>query len=316
LALAAQAEGHSLVVAGQLNTEPERVRAQELSAAGLSIEQGPLQDPLFARRLVEGCDAVIHLAAAQHESNVADEYFFDVNVTGTRTLIEAAKQGGVRRFVYGSTIGVYGEYSGQPLDENTPPRPLNVYGRSKLQAEAVVKSYAPALETCIVRISETYGPGDFRLLKLFRALDRGRFLIIGTGLNRRQAIHVADLVRGLLLAAVSPAAVGETFVMAGQETMTTREMVEQVANALGRRAPRWRAPLWPFLAAAVVFERTLTPLGVSPPLHRRRLDFFRKSFVFSSTKARTVLNFSPAVPFAAGAAETAAWYRGKGYISG
>jgi len=315
LALAAQSQDHSLVIAGQLNTEPERVRAQELSAAGLSIEQGPLQDPLFARRLVEGCDAVIHLAAAQHESNVADDYFFDVNVTGTRTLIEAAKLSGVRRFVYGSTIGVYGEYSGQPLDENTPPRPMNVYGRSKLQAEAVVKSYAPELETCIVRISETYGPGDFRLLKLFRALDRGRFLIIGTGLNRRQAIYVDDLVRGLLLTAVSPAAVGETFVMAGQETMTTRQMVEQVANALGRRAPRWRAPLWPFLAAAVALERTLTPLGVSPPLHRRRLDFFRKSFVFSSTKARTVLNFTPTLPFAAGAAETARWYREKGYLS-
>ncbi len=315
LALAARSQGHSLVIAGQLNTEPERVRAQELSAAALSIEQGPLQDPQFARRLVAGCDAVIHLAAAQHESNVADDYFFDVNVTGTRTLIEAAKLAGVRRFVYGSTIGVYGEYSGQPLDENTPPRPMNVYGRSKLQAEEVVKSYTPQLETCIVRISETYGPGDFRLLKLFRALDRGRFLIIGNGLNRRQAIYVDDLVRGLLLTAVSPAAVGETFVMAGQETMTTRQMVEQVSNALGRRAPRSRVPLWPFLAAAVVLERTLTPLGVSPPLHRRRLDFFRKSFVFSSTKARTVLDFTPTVPFAAGAAETARWYREKGYLS-
>ena len=93
-----------------------------------------------------------------------------------------------------------------------------------------------------MRISETYGPGDFRLLKLFRALDRGRFLIIGSGQNRRQAIHVRDLVQGLLLAATHPAAVGETFVLAGQETMTTREMVEHVARALGRTAPRWHVP--------------------------------------------------------------------------
>ncbi len=73
-------------------------------------------------------------------------------------------------------------------------------------------------------------------------------------------------------------------------------------------------PLWPFLAAAVVMERTLTPLGIQPPLHRRRLDFFRKSFVFSSTKARTLLNFTPTVPFATGALETARWYREKGYL--
>jgi nucleoside-diphosphate-sugar epimerase len=123
------------------------------------------------------------------------------------------------------------------------------------------------------------------------------------------------LVRGLLLAAESPAATGETFVMAGQETMTTREMVQQVASAVGRRAPRRRLPLWPFLAAAVLFEWTLTPLGVQPPLHRRRLDFFRKSFVLSSAKARTVLDFTPAVPFAVGAVETANWYREKGYLS-
>jgi len=315
LALAARAEGHMPVVAGQLNSEPERVRAQELAAAGIAIEQGPLQDLSFARRIAAGCEVVIHLAAAQHEANVPDEYFFDVNVNGTRTLLEAARLEGVRRFVYGSTIGVYGEYSGQPLDENSPPRPMNAYGRSKLEAEEVVKSYARMLPTSIVRISETYGPGDFRLLKLFRALDRGRFFIIGSGLNQRQAIYIADLVRGLMLAAESPAAPGETFVMAGRETMTTREMVQHVSNALNRKAPRWRAPLWPFLAAAILFERTLTPLGVQPPLHRRRLDFFRKSFVFSTIKAQSVLHFEPTVSFARGAVETAAWYRAKGYLS-
>ena len=231
-------------------------------------------------------------------------------------MIEASKRAGVERFVYGSTIGVYGEYAGEPLDENTPPRPLNVYGRSKLAAEEVVKSYRAELPTSIVRISETYGPGDFRLLKLFRALDRGRFVIIGSGQNRRQAIHVRDLVQGLLLAATHPAAVGETFVLAGQETMTTREMVEHVARALGRTAPRWHVPLWPFLAAAVVMEKTLSPLGIQPPLHRRRLDFFRKSFVFSTAKAQRLLGFTASVPFAAGTVETAHWYREQGYLAG
>jgi dihydroflavonol-4-reductase len=314
LALAARALGHTLIAAGQLNTEAERSRAEDLARHGIVIEQGPLQDPAYAERVAARCDAVIHLAAAQHEANVPDEYFFDVNVNGTRTLLEAAKRCGVKRFVYGSTIGVYGEYTGTPLDENTPPRPLNVYGRSKLEAEGVVASYAQALETSIVRISETYGPGDFRLLKLFKAVDRGRFFIIGAGSNQRQAIHVQDLVQGLLLAAISPAAVGEIFVMAGRETMTTRVLVERVAEALGRKPPSARVPLWPFLAAAVVMEKTLSPLGIQPPLHRRRLDFFRKSFVLSSAKAARVLGFTPGIDFRAGAAETARWYREKGYL--
>lgn len=314
LALAARGQGHDIVVAGQLNSDAERARAQELAKAGLRLDQGPLQDPAYARRVADECEVVIHLAAAQHEANVADGYFFDVNVNGTRTLLEAAKQAGVRRFVYGSTIGVYGDAGGQTLDENTAPRPANVYGRSKLHAEEVVNSYRDVLETCIVRISETYGPGDFRLLKLFRALHRRRFFIIGSGLNRRQVIHVQDLARGLMLAATSPAAVGETFIMAGRETMTTRDMVQQVASALDRSPPSLRIPMWPFLAAATVFEKTLSPLGIQPPLHRRRLDFFRKSFVFSAAKAQKLLDFTPAVSFAAGAIETAQWYRDQGYL--
>ena len=156
LALHARGQGHQVVVAGQLNSAAERQRAQELADAGIGIEQGALQDLSFARRVADGCEAVIHLAAAQHEANVADRYFFDVNVNGTRTLLEASRLAGVSRFVYGSTIGVYGEYRGQALDENTPPQPMNVYGRSKLEAEGVVGSYRDQLATCIVRISETW----------------------------------------------------------------------------------------------------------------------------------------------------------------
>jgi nucleoside-diphosphate-sugar epimerase len=314
LALEARRAGHDLVVAGQVNTEAERARLKELEGAGIAIEQGPLQDAAYARRVAAGCQWVIHLAAAQHEANVPDAYFFDVNVGGTRTLLDAARQARVERFVYGSTIGVYGEWTGETLDERSPPKPMNVYGRSKLAAEETVKQFAPELPVSIVRISETYGPGDFRLRKLFRAVNRGRFRIIGSGQNRRQAIHVADLVRGLLLAATHPAAVGETFVLAGQETMTTVEMVEHVARALGRPPPRMRVPLLPFLAAAIVMEKTLSPLGIQPPLHRRRLDFFRKSFVFSTEKAQRVLGYRPLVTFAQGTVDTANWYRAQGYL--
>src|SRR5262249_983986 len=157
------------------------------------------QDADFAQRAVEGCDLVIHLAAAQHEANVPESYFREVNVDGTRRLLEASRGAGVKRFVYGSTIGVYGEASSDTLDENTPPHPMTMYGRSKLEAERVVRAYE-GLPTSIVRISETYGPGDFRLLKLFKGIQKNRFFVIGAGRNRRQVIHVEDLIQGLLLA--------------------------------------------------------------------------------------------------------------------
>jgi dihydroflavonol-4-reductase len=315
LALQAKAQGRDVLVTGQVNTEAERRRLAELEAAGIGVELGQLQEPALAQRLVKACDTVIHLAAAQHESNVPDDYFERVNVGATGVLLQASREAGVHRFVYGSTIGVYGEAFHETLDESSKPAPDNVYGRTKLAAEALVRQANGPMETCVVRISETYGPGDFRLLKLFRAIDRGAFIMIGTGANRRQLIHVNDLVRGLLLAAEHPAARNETFVLAGGEVITTRDMVQCIATALHRPLPRWHAPMWPFNAAAIVLESTLKPLGLQSPLHRRRLDFFRKSFVFSTVKAKSVLGFAPSTGFAGGASETAEWYREHGYLS-
>jgi dihydroflavonol-4-reductase len=103
-------------------------------------------------------------------------------------------------------------------------------------------------------------------------------------------------------------------VMAGHEVMTTNDMARVVAHAIDRKPPGIRVPMWPFLAAAVVMEKTLTPLGIQPPLHRRRLDFFRKSFVFSTQKARSLLGFAPKISFEDGARETGKWYREQGML--
>lgn len=315
LALHLKSLGADVTATGQCNSPIEDKRLAELKNAGVRTETGPLQNAELARRLTAGQDIVIHLAAAQHEANVPDSYFREVNVEGTRTLLEASRAAGVKRFIYGSSIGVYGAAADGVLNEDSPPQPQNAYGRSKLEAEGVVKECAGELETCIVRISEVYGPGDMRLLKLFRAIDKGRFMMIGAGTNRRQTIHVRDLIEGLLAAAAHPAAAGEIFVLAGQEVVTTRGLVEKVSAALGRRPPSRHLPLWPFLAAAVTMEATLKPLGIQPPLHRRRLDFFRKSFVFDTNKAEAMLGFKPQVDLTAGLAETAAWYRTNGYLS-
>jgi nucleoside-diphosphate-sugar epimerase len=97
--------------------------------------------------------------------------------------------------------------------------------------------------------------------------------------------------------------------------MTTNEMVERIATALDRKPPRTQLPMWPFLAAASVLETTLRPLRIQPPLHRRRLDFFRRSFVFSTLKAQRLLGFTPEIDFQSGAADTARWYRSRSLLA-
>jgi dihydroflavonol-4-reductase len=302
------------VFAGRDADDIERARLRELAAAGIAVELGDLREPSFVTRVMAGCDAVIHLAAAQHEGHMSDEYFRSVNVGATRLMLEASREAGVRRFVYGSTMGIHGSSENGAISEESAPQPMNIYTRTKLAAEGVVGEFSEQLETAIVRIAETYGPGDLRLLKLFKAIDRGRFVMIGNGENRRQPIYVDDLIRGLLAALVQPTAVGQAILLTGNELMTTREMVGSIAAALERPTPHLRVPLWPMLAMASASHAVLRPLRIRSPLQPRSLDFFRKSFEFSTTKARRLLGIEPTTRFADGARATLDWYRAQGYI--
>jgi nucleoside-diphosphate-sugar epimerase len=306
--------GHEVVATGRASNPAELARAKDLGERGVRIEEGSLLNAGFTDKVVAGCEVVIHLAAAQHEGNVPDSYFREVNVDATRRLIKSAIAAGVRRLVYGSTIGVYGSAATGELSETSPARPENIYAVTKLEAEQVILEHAAQLETCIARISETYGPGDFRLLKLFRAIDRGVFVMIGPGTNVRQVIYVDDLVKSLWVTAEHPASVGQIFVLSGSHVMDTNSMVSKIAAALRRRPPRIHVPIWPFRAAAIMFENTFCPLGLQPPLNQRRLDFFTKSFYFSTVKYRQLLGFTPQVTFDTGATVTAEWYRSGGYL--
>src|SRR4030095_16500775 len=172
----------------------ERERLAELRAAEGPVEVGTLHDVVFVRRLVRDRTVVIHLAAAQHESHMPAAYFRSVNVDVVRQLLEECRCAGIRRFVYGSTMGVYGEATAPQLDEQSEVRPENPYQETKLEAEALGLAREYDFDTSIVRIAETYGPGDWRLLKLFRGIERGHFFMIGRGTNRRQCLHGNDLL--------------------------------------------------------------------------------------------------------------------------
>jgi dihydroflavonol-4-reductase len=195
------------------------------------------------------------------------------------------------------------------LNEQSPPAPANIYGRTKLAAEHLLLDQSDGIEVTVGRISETYGPGDFRLLKLFRGIKRRRFPRIGPCDNWRQPIYVDDLVSGLIRLGEAPSAVGQVFVLAGKEAITTGEMLRHTAAALDTTSIGPRLPMWPFILAAVVLENTLGRMGIQPPIHRRRLDFYLKSFRFDMTKARQLLAFTPDTSFKEGAMRTMKWYQ-------
>ncbi|HXG02313.1 MAG TPA: NAD-dependent epimerase/dehydratase family protein [Candidatus Binatia bacterium] len=306
--------GNRVRVLGQVATEAERSNASRLAALGAQVTLGSVTDPPRVQAAVAGTDIVYHLAAAQHEAGVPDRHFWDVNLGGTRNVVTACLAAGVRRLVHASTIGVWAGNDGDLLDEDTPPNPDNIYGRTKLAGERAVLAAADRMPVVVVRISETYGPGDRRLLRLARAVARRRFMLIGDGSNRHHPIYIDDLVDGLLLAAATEAAVGGVFVLAGPDILTTREMVAIIGRQLGAPPTLGSIPLPPVLAAARLVEAVARPLGIRPPLHRRRVAFFVKSYAFSPQRAKDVLGFVPQTGFERGMAETLAWYREHGHL--
>lgn len=313
LALKCLERGDYVRILAPENTDAERVNRKAIETAGAHVISGSVTDRDKVTESVGGVDVVYHLAAVQHEMNIPDQVFRDVNVNGTKNVIEASIEAGVKRFVHGSTIGVYGNLDGE-IYEESPCNPDNIYGITKLEGERLVMSHQNKISLSVIRISEVYGPADRRLLKLFRTIKKRYFFVIGSGKNLHHLIYVDDLIKGFFLAAENKKALGEIFVLSGKEAITTSEMVRTIASELGVKSPKFKAPLFPFRFAATIMEFILRPLGIQPPLHRRRMDFFRKSFSFSPQKSRDILGFEPGYSFRQGVAETKKWYEKNGFL--
>ena len=314
LALRCRRDGMPVRALGRRRSSVEEDNARELEEAGAEIREVSIADRKPLADAMSGVEQVFHLAAAQHEVNVPDEHFHAVNVEGTRNVFDAAEAAGVQRVVHASTIGVYNWRPGRTVGEDSPLEPDNIYGISKLAGEQVVQSYAGRVPFAIARISETYGPGDRRLLKLFKGAERGLLVQIGNGRNLHHLVYIDDLVEGLLIAARAEQALGRSFVLAGAAPVTSREMLGAVSSAMGRPSRVIRLPLAPLRVAAALVEGVLRPLGVQPPLHPRRLDFFRKSFAFSLEEA-TAVGYKPRVGLDEGMQATARWYLNRGLVS-
>lgn len=288
----------------------------ELCASGVAVVEGELRDPDALRRLVEGVDGVLHVAAVYRTAGHPDGYYREINVGGTERLLEAAAQAGVARFVHTSTVGVLGHIERPPADETAPLAPGDIYQQTKAEAEALALSFGKkrGLAVAVVRPGAIYGPGERRLLKLFRAIARGRYAVVGSGRAFYHPVFIDDLVAGFLLALDHPAAAGESFIIAGEQYISQDDLAALVARATGGRVLPFHVPTWPLLAAAAVCEAVCVPLGLEPPIHRRRVEFWVKSRAFSIAKAKRLLGYAPKVDLEEGIRRTAAWYRDAGWL--
>ena len=288
----------------------------ELGGAGAEIQLGSVADRDAVRRAVEGVDLVQHVAAAFRTINVSKDVYRSVNVDGTRIVAEEALRAGVRRVVYCSTEGVHGHVVHPPGNEESPIAPEDYYQQTKWEGELAFREVmSRGLDGVILRPTGIYGPGDpARFLMLFRMVKRGHFFIVGDGRARYHPLYIDNLCDAFELAGEDPRARGETFLIADERHLTWNELIPLVARALGVEVKIHYLPLRPVWIAAALCEAACWPLGITPPLFRRRAEMFSHMRAFDIAKARRVLGYQPKVALEEGLALSCEWYRSHGYL--
>ena len=285
---------------------------------GIDVEviEGDITDPIAVDMAVKGVEKVFHIAAVFRTAGIRDNVYWDVHVKGTQNLLNSSIKYNVERFVHCSTGGVHGHIESPPACETYRFKPGDIYQATKLKGELMAVQFGneKELPVTVIRPSPIYGPGDMRLLKLFKMALKKYVLILGAGNVFYHMVYIDDLVDAFLLAADNEKAVGETFIIGGEETLSLNEIVDLIAEGQNLRPVKIHLPAKPFQILGSVCERICIPLKIEPPIYRRRVDFFTKSRSFDIKKAKNILKYQPKVSIKEGLAKTSAWYKEQGYL--
>ena len=292
-------------------------RLGDLEARDIEWFRGDVFEPELLHQAVDGVEYIFHLAAAFREEKSTDDDFRAVHLTSTQIMAKAVLgKPDFKCFVHVSTVGVHGHIEVDRADEDYRFAPGDGYQRTKLEGEQWIKEFGDAngLPYCIVRPAPIFGPGDMRLLKIFRMVKKGYLLMLGKGKGMYHLVHVDDLTNTILLAGIMPAARGEALIAAGDEPISIEDMSRVIARKLDLKVRTVRLPIQPFYWASDICAIVCPPLGIQPPIYRRRVDFYTKDRQFDNSKIKRVLDYEFNYDNDRGIEETAFWYRDQGLL--
>ena len=294
----------------------EGLKTQELRDWGAEVVIGTVTDKEVVDRCMQGVDIVHHLAAAFRQLNVPNSYYWDVNVQGTRNVLEAAHREKVKKFIYCSTCGVHGNVDNPPGNEDSPINAADYYQQTKYEAEPIVKQYQQkGLETTILRPAAIYGPGDpERFFMIFKRVNKGTFPMFGNGKTLYHPLYIDHLVDAHVLAQEPGKGAGEAYLIADEEYIEIKTLVNKTAAALGVEVKIPHFPVLPVIVIGHICEKVCKPFKITPPIFPRRVDWFRQNRAFSIDKAKRDLGYAPHIGIDEGLRRTAAWYREEGYL--
>lgn len=296
--------------------EAEHLKAQGYQAAVLDLTSDKPWDDLL-----QGIDIVFHVAAMFQETEYDETAYNKANNLGSLKLAQTAARVGVSRFVHCSTIGVHGSVKEIPATEQTPFNPMDEYHRTKLRGEQAIMEFASSLPkdgmvVTVNRPAMVYGPGDMRMLKLFKMVLSGKFRMIGSGHTWAHLGYIEDQTESFLLCAVAPRdnVHEQAFNIASDNPLTLNELVGLIADCGNVKLSSIHIPLAPVWFAGILCESVCQPLGIRPPLSRRRIGFFTHNRAFDLSKAKQHLGYESRWDNRTGIAETIKWYRAQGLV--
>jgi nucleoside-diphosphate-sugar epimerase len=281
------------------------IRGKADFARQVEVVRGDLRDAETLKRATDAAEWIFHCAAKLHINNPAPELrdeYQTINVLGTNNLIEAARTSGAEKFVFFSTINVYGTSDEATVfDETSPRRPNGFYAESKAAAEDLILQSNFGV---ILRFAAVYGrrmKGNY--IRLFKALQKNRFFFIGAGTNRRTVIHQRDAARAAVLAA-ERAAAGAVYNATDGSIHTFAEIVQAMAKAIDKKPPRFHLPLAPIRFGIGFLENAAKTLGIKSPVTLDLLEKLLEDMAVDGTKIQRELGFKPLFDLTEGWRET------------
>ena len=299
-----------LVLAGTPGHDVQKI------APDMELLQGDIRSPEDCRKLCREAAGglLIHTAGIIHPQRIRD--FYEINLEGTRNLLQAAVEAGVKRAVIVSSNSPIGcnPHRDHQFDEESPYHPYMNYGRSKMLMEMAVKDFQREgeIETVILRAPWFYGPFQPpRQTLFFQMIRDGKMPVVGDGNNLRSMAYTENLAQGILLAATQPQAAGETYWIADERPYPMNEIVDTVERLLeqefGQKCAHQRMRL-PGLASEVawVLDKSLQAVGIyQQKIHV--LSEMNKTIACTVEKARRDLGYRPEVSLEEGMRRSIQW---------
>lgn len=289
-------------------------RAQGLGGLPVRFVFGSLDSSHALACLVDGQEAVVHVAGLTKAPNLQE--YVRVNVGGTENLVSVIRENGahIRRFLFFSSSETMGPSpGGVAFTEEARPRPFSAYGKSKVMAEECLVGLSTHVPVTVVRPPGVYGPRDKDFAILFRLVSRGVQPVVSPS-PVFSVVYVKNLAAGICCAIERPHEGMRSYFFTDGPATSWLDFGEMIAQALGRRTFKLRVPLLAVRGVAFIAGLLNSFTGKNGILSREKIQEMGGSWVVSDERARRELGYRPAFSTEQGIVETASWYRSQGWL--